>query len=79
MYFIIFRLAFQALSARDIEDGQRRGFEPTDFVFVSPPWSHLLVVGKFSRVDEHGHSGHATRIQNPRRSCPAVGVINTQR
>ena len=57
-------LLFQALSERDVENGQRRRFEPVDVVFTSSSGPHLPVVRQQSGGHEHGYAGNAISIEN---------------
>ena len=69
----------QTLPARDIENGQRRGSEPTDVVLASAAGPHLSVAGQQSRGHEYGDAGHAAGVQDTRRPHPTVGFVHSQR
>ena len=70
---------FQTVSSRDPEDGKCGGPKQADLVFTGVTGTHLPLVGQHSRVDEHGDSCNAARVQNSRRSRPIVGFGNSER
>ena len=72
-------VTLQTLFARDAQDGQCRGSEPFDVLFSRSARSHLPVAGQQPWSDEHGHSSHATRLQDPRCSHSTLGLCHFER
>lgn len=71
-------MVLQTLPARDVEDGKRRGSEPSDVVLAGASRTHLLVPWQQPREHEHGHACHAAGQQDTRCARAAVGLGHSQ-
>ena len=68
----------QEIPEGDPQDGKRRGPQQADQLQPGLAGPHLPQSGQREGESEHGNPGNAAGQQDPRRSCPAVGLLYTE-